>query len=265
MPSRKNRAKSAYVVMPAHSRMRHIYEKVIHYVLEAREITRIQQQMAQTLGADLQQVRSQIEQADIVICDLTEESPAVIYQLGIAHALEKYAILISQTAANLPFSVRDPRIIQYEDTNIGLLDLRDKLNQNLFHFLTAELEDKVEGGQLDFPVTEQDISLQRKALYSNSAESRRFAIRFLGECQDKLSFPNIKQLATANEDPEMTREAFTALFKIDPKAARDVLLEEGLRHQAHFLPLLDAFLDHQAKDARGWFDRCFRTEAERFR
>lgn len=66
-------------------------------------------------------IKSIIE-SDIIIADLTEPKPNVYFELGIAYSVYKPTICISQTT-NLPFDVRNYRIIKYDPNNLKSLRL----------------------------------------------------------------------------------------------------------------------------------------------
>jgi len=54
-----------------------------------------------------------IVSSDLVVADLTGANPNVYYELGIAHALNKKVILITQEIDDLPFDLRSYRVISY--------------------------------------------------------------------------------------------------------------------------------------------------------
>ena len=53
--------------------------------------------------------------ADFIIADITERSPNVLYELGIAHALAKPVVILTQTADDVPFDLGSRRILIYGD------------------------------------------------------------------------------------------------------------------------------------------------------
>ena len=61
----------------------------------------------------LQDIVEGIYQADIVIADLTGLNPNVFYELGLAHAMNKKVIIISQDLDELPFDIKSYRAIEY--------------------------------------------------------------------------------------------------------------------------------------------------------
>jgi hypothetical protein len=54
-----------------------------------------------------------IDLADLIICDITDVNPNVMYELGYAHAQRKPVILISQGLESMPFDIRSVRVILY--------------------------------------------------------------------------------------------------------------------------------------------------------
>ena len=61
----------------------------------------------------LQDIVEGIYQANIVIADLTGLNPNVFYELGLAHAMNKKVIIITQDLGELPFDIKSYRAIEY--------------------------------------------------------------------------------------------------------------------------------------------------------
>ncbi len=68
-----------------------------------------------------------INEASIIIADVTGRSPNVMYEIGMAHTIGKKVIIISQTAEDIPFDLQHFRGIIYNNSESGLLSLREKL------------------------------------------------------------------------------------------------------------------------------------------
>lgn len=70
-----------------------------------------------------------IDRAAVVICDLTEKNPNVMYETGIAHALGREVIVLAQNISeDVPFDLRHLRCIHYTGANQGG---RDQLRETL--------------------------------------------------------------------------------------------------------------------------------------
>lgn len=216
------------------NRLQHVYHKVVKPVLEDLGFECIRGDEISETGIIIEQVREYIEEATLVICDLTFDNPNVFYELGIAHILNKPTILISQTPANIPFDVRHYRIVSYKDEKLGLLDLRDELTKSLgkmFDFSNLEQHKRIK----ELPISKDELEDQRTALFSNYLDSKRYAIKFLGDVKDTFSFNKIQMIALEDGNADIKREAFTALHKINPEKAKPILIEEGLRWQKEYI------------------------------
>ena len=71
-------------------------------------------------GAIMDQVWQGIRGADVVVADITGHNPNVMYELGLAAALGKEAIIATQEQ-QLPFDLRHWRTIKYQPDRIDHL------------------------------------------------------------------------------------------------------------------------------------------------
>jgi hypothetical protein len=69
---------------------------------------------------------------------LTDRNPNVFYELGLAHALNKEVILLTQDINDVPFDLRHFRIIVYQDSISGA----DKLKSTLKDFINEQINGK---------------------------------------------------------------------------------------------------------------------------
>lgn len=52
--------------------------------------------------------------AKVILADLTNKNPNVFYELGLAHAISKPAVLITASMDDVPFDLRSLRVIEYD-------------------------------------------------------------------------------------------------------------------------------------------------------
>ena len=86
----------------------------------------------------MEDIRSSVSSAEVIIADLTNDNPNVFYEVGICHALGKQVILISQSP-NIPFDLRHVRCIIYKYTPPGMREFE----RNLMATLRAVLGDRL--------------------------------------------------------------------------------------------------------------------------
>jgi hypothetical protein len=76
------------------------------------------------------QILHRIDQAEVIICDLTEEKPNVYYELGYATANNKFIILTAKQGTKLHFDIAGYRVVFY----ISMTDLKLKLIDELKNY-----------------------------------------------------------------------------------------------------------------------------------
>jgi len=67
----------------------------------------------------VQDIWSLTKKAKLLLADLTNKNPNVFYELGLAHALAKPVIMITESIDDIPFDLRSLRIIQYDKNEPG--------------------------------------------------------------------------------------------------------------------------------------------------
>jgi len=81
------------------------------------------------------------KRAKVLLADLSGKNPNVFYELGLAHALAKPVILVTESMEEIPFDLRALRIIVYDKNapDWGRL-LRDKIESALKEVLKSPVE-----------------------------------------------------------------------------------------------------------------------------
>jgi hypothetical protein len=89
----------------------------------------------------LKDIIRNIHAANLIVAELTALNPNVFYELGIAHALRKSTVLLTQSVEELPFDLRSYRVIDYsirfdEIGKLGeaLLEVAEKAKINAITF-----------------------------------------------------------------------------------------------------------------------------------
>jgi hypothetical protein len=79
----------------------------------------------------MEDIRGSIGKARIIVADLTGRNPNVFYEVGIAHALDKQVLLLSQSMSDVPFDLRHRRVLVYDNTPKGCKKLEKSLVENV--------------------------------------------------------------------------------------------------------------------------------------
>ena len=75
----------------------------------------------------LRDIIEAIDQSDLVIAELTGNNPNVLYELGLAHALKKPVIHLTQVLDEVPFDLRSYRIVEYDRDFSTMQDAKERL------------------------------------------------------------------------------------------------------------------------------------------
>ncbi len=77
------------------------------------------------------------KEATVLLADLTNKNPNVFYELGLAHAITKPAVLITASMDDVPFDLRSLRVIDYDKNSPNWGDLlQDRITKALLETLT---------------------------------------------------------------------------------------------------------------------------------
>lgn len=115
--------KKCFVIMPFSADLRKVFEEIIQPTLIGLGIETRRADDFFTQGSIMNDVWKRLNEADVIVADLTTRNPNVYYELGIAHTIGKPVILLCQDIEEVPFDIRDKRVIVYNThfTEIGRL------------------------------------------------------------------------------------------------------------------------------------------------
>jgi len=120
--------------MPFDEDLTRIYQSIIKPTVESMGLVCRRADDYKTSRAIIQDIWKAICEARIIIADLTNLNPNVMYELGIAHTVGKETILIYQRKEKeikFPFDLIHIRRIEYEDTALGGKKLENDLKETI--------------------------------------------------------------------------------------------------------------------------------------
>lgn len=126
--------KNCFVLMPFRKEFDDVYQLGIKPTCNEMNLDCERVDMQIFDHSILQQIYSQIKNADILIADLTDQNPKVFYEVGYAHCLNKRVILLTKNIQDIPFDLKHYPHIVYENK---ILTLKEKLKVKLEHFLNT--------------------------------------------------------------------------------------------------------------------------------
>lgn len=127
-----------FVLMPFAEEYRPLYEDHIRPLVVGAGVRCERADEIRGMNLITWDIWERINRARFLIADLTNQNPNVFYELGLAHAMGKDVILITQDEKFVPFDLQGIRWIKYEFTPRGT----KKLEQDLSATIRALLESK---------------------------------------------------------------------------------------------------------------------------
>ena len=127
MPRRPGEHRPCFVAMPYGEKWFESVQQTIIDAGAAKDFDCIVSLNMATAGQIIEQIWQQLRRAEAVVADLTNSNPNVYYEVGLAHALGKQIIFVTQDNDKLPFDVSTSRCIRYKENN--LTQLRDELEK----------------------------------------------------------------------------------------------------------------------------------------
>jgi hypothetical protein len=235
-----------FVLMPFDAQLKPVYED--HIAASARELG-----LRAARGDDfftshsvMGDIWTAIMSARAVIADCTGRNPNVFYEIGLAHAVGKPVILITQNNDDVPFDIRHLRYIQYDYTPRGMhifekrltdalrteLGLRRQEAQFPVLFMVAD-DSAASRRQLGQESKAIETALSQQQTYMSDAATYRpgilgFESSFVKDMLSRENPPTILHVIGHDNGPD-------ALFESSDKGDRKsapARLAESLRHAA---------------------------------
>lgn len=124
-----------FVLMPFAEELKPIYEDHIAKIIKSKSMTPQRADEIYSVNLITWDIWEKINRSRIIIADLTNKNPNVFYELGLAHAISKEVIIISQRIEDVPFDLKALRCIIYEYNPRGIKKLEERLSATIDELL----------------------------------------------------------------------------------------------------------------------------------
>ena len=123
--------RTAFIVMQFGVPYDQLYADVIRPVVAERGFDVIRADDDFGPGLIIADVVRRIQEAEVIIADITPENQNVFYEVGYAHALGKPTILLAEKGKRLPFDVSGFRTLFYENSIAGKAAVEQGLRRHV--------------------------------------------------------------------------------------------------------------------------------------
>jgi hypothetical protein len=127
-----------FVLMPFKADMRPVYEDHIKPTCISMGLTVRRADDFFTADAVVEDIWSAIASARLIIADCTDRNPNVFYEIGLAHAIGKPTVLLTQKSDDVPFDLRHLRYIAYQLTPRGMKEFETTFRKTVRNVLSPE-------------------------------------------------------------------------------------------------------------------------------
>lgn len=128
-PIAPSKGKLCFVIMPFEANFRRLYENHIKPVFEKNGFKIMKADDIYTLTSIPDDIRNYIENSDLVLADITNKNPNVLYELGLAHGMKKETVILTQKEEDIASDLKHLRYFKYDDDERGWKSLRDCLDK----------------------------------------------------------------------------------------------------------------------------------------
>lgn len=177
-------------------------------------------------GSITKQVISELIESDLVICNLTNLNPNVMYELAVRHAVRKPVVCIALKGTKIPFDIQDDRVIFYENDMQGAMELRFRLEQ----MVPSALEDIVPDNPI-YRATESEAIMQKAQGESSSDE---FILRAVERLERKVHGLDLTLEGKIQDVPRDQQHHFSRVIFEDDISKNEIaticnkLIESGI-------------------------------------
>ena len=242
-----------FVLMPFGDPFDSVYREVIKPQIYETGLEALRADEVFTPGSIMEQIRSAIQQARICIADLTGKNPNVLYELGIAQTLGKPTVLLTQDTADIPFDLKQYRMIVYDLTSLELLKsakiaLGKAIQSVLGQDRLDEARHLIQSGMIRAAVAILGILLEH-SLKNIVLSKNLFDLR-VGE-HFARSLPMGKMLQLLNKSEIISSNEARHIqeaISIRNRAVHE-LAEPSQRDALHMLEYVEAFIQKHSKNA----------------
>jgi hypothetical protein len=129
---RIQQAATVFLAMPFREEFENVYDFGLRAPLTEAGFLPIRLDRESFLGSITEEIKGRIRDASAVIADISEQNPNVLYELGFAQGYGIPTIVICRNGQELPFDVRDTKILFYNplllrELNAGIREVLEQV------------------------------------------------------------------------------------------------------------------------------------------
>lgn len=127
----KHAEKKAFIIMPFESSFSDVWEGAIRRACKETQYEPLRVDTIKLSSFITEDIKQNLKDADVVIVDVSNNNPNVMFELGWALATRKKVIVLCQSEFKdkVPFDIKDIRRLHYELSWAGIESLKEELKE----------------------------------------------------------------------------------------------------------------------------------------
>jgi hypothetical protein len=117
--ARKKAASTCFVLMPFGAPFDEYYRKIFRPAIRKAGLNAVRADTLFRPAPIMEDIWRFVRQAKVLLAELTGKNPNVFYELGLAHAIGKPVVLVSNKLDHVPFDLRGLRTIIYDKNKLN--------------------------------------------------------------------------------------------------------------------------------------------------
>lgn len=126
-----------FVLMPFVEELKPVYDDHIKEAIKKFNLSIARADDFFSHNAIMNEIWSAIYYSKIIIADCTFKNPNVFYEIGLAHAIGRPVVLMTQNPDDVPFDLRHIRYIHYNNTPRGMKKFEETLSLTVSEILNT--------------------------------------------------------------------------------------------------------------------------------
>lgn len=130
-----------FIIMPFGGWFDYYYETIYYPAIEAAGLKPRRADDLYRPSAIVHDIWALTQQAKVILADLSAKNPNVFYELGLAHAIAKPVILVTESMEDVPFDLRALRVLVYDKNQPDWGEkLKNSIKASINEVLASPLE-----------------------------------------------------------------------------------------------------------------------------
>ena|GEM_PF-3297327 len=194
MREKEGEEKKAFAIMSFKDEYDNVYDRSI--VPAFKECGYYCNRADKNLGAENipHRVIKEIIEADIVLADISENSPNVFYELGVSHSIDNKTFTIISSEKEIPFDFASYRVIKYENNKSGLELLKYRLTAQINSFDKKKMINLVQEAGKDYFDLRRKIEEKLQQLNKEINRAKKFNEFIEDDFPEKDNTPVVKKI-----------------------------------------------------------------------